>query len=307
MSFKLTILGCHSAIPTIEKNPTAQLLNADERFFLIDCGEGTQIQLLRNKIKFMRINYIFISHLHGDHYFGLIGLINTMHLLGRKKELNLYAHKKLKQIIDLQFKSSNTILNFPLFFYPISTKEDEVLYEDDRIIISSFLLKHSIPTSGFLFKEKNVLRNILEDKIKEYKIPISEILKLKQGDNFITSDGREISNEEITTNNKKVHSYAFCSDTEFVEENIAKLKGISVLYHEATFMKDMKKKAKSTGHSTTIDAATLAKRTKVKKLIIGHFSKRYTNINEILKETRSIFPNTELAKDCTTFDFATMY
>jgi len=229
MSFKLTILGCNSAIPTPKKNPTAQLLNADERFFLIDCGEGTQIQLLKNKIKAQRINHIFISHLHGDHYFGLIGLINIMHLLGRTTELNLYAHQQLKEIIDLQFSASNTELKFPLFFHPIPPDEEKVLYEDESIIIHNLVLKHSIPSSGFLFKEKKKTKNIIKTKIEEYEIPIDQLSSIKNGADFKSKEGKIIKNKELTTIAKSPHSYAFCSDTTLVEENIAIIKGVTLL------------------------------------------------------------------------------
>ena len=303
MSFKLTILGCNSAIPTIKKNPTAQLLNADERFFLIDCGEGTQIQLLRNNINAHKISHIFISHLHGDHYFGLIGLINTMHLLGRKTELNLYAHQKLKEIIDLQLLASNTELRFPLFFHPIPLDEEKVLYEDARIIIHNLILKHSIPSSGFLFKEKKKARNIIKEKIEEYNIPINEMNNIKNGSDFRLEDGRIIANEELTTVRKSLHSYCFCSDTAFVEENIERIKGITLLYHETTFMQDLADKAKETGHSTTIDAANMAKRGKVGNLLIGHFSSRYNDLNDLLEETKSVFPDTFLAIDGSVLDF----
>jgi ribonuclease Z len=303
MSFKLTILGCNSAIPTIDKNPTAQLLNVDERFFLIDCGEGTQIQLLKNKIKAQRINHIFISHLHGDHYFGLIGLINTLHLLGRTKELNLYAHKGLKQIIDLQFQASNTELKFPLFFHPIPPDEEKVLFEDESIVISNLILKHSIPSSGFLFKEKKKAKNIIKAKIEEYEIPIAQLSSIKNGADFKSKEGKIIKNKELTTIANLPHSYAFCSDTTLVEENIATIKGVTLLYHEATFMKDLVEKARQTGHSTTIDAATMAKKAKVKKLVIGHFSSRYNDLEELLAETKSVFTNTYLATDGSTFNF----
>ena len=303
MSFKLTILGCNSAIPTIDKNPTAQLLNADERFFLIDCGEGTQVQLLKNKIKAQRINHIFISHLHGDHYFGLIGLINSMHLLGRTKDLNLYAHQQLKQIVDLQFKASNTELKFPLFFHPIPPDEEKVLFEDDSITISNLILKHSIPSSGFLFQEKKKARNIIKEKIEQYNIPISEIDNIKNGTDFKSEEGRIIPNEELTTIAKPPHSYAFCSDTTFVAENAERINDVTLLYHEATFMQDLAKEAIQTGHSTTIDAATLAKNADVKQLVIGHFSSRYNELEALLSETKSIFKNTVLASEGTTFDF----
>ncbi len=303
MSFKLTILGSNSAIPTVKKNPTAQLLNADERFFLVDCGEGTQIQLLKNKIKAHKINHIFISHLHGDHYFGLIGLINTMHLLGRTKELNLYAHQPLKEIIDLQFQASNTELKFPLFFHPIPTDKEKVLFEDEQIVISSLMLKHSIDSSGFLFREKKSAKNILKEKIETYGITIEKIPEIKKGADFKLKDGSIIPNDELTVVAKTPHSYAFCSDTTYVAKNAEKIKGVTLLYHETTFMQDLKDKAIQTGHSTTIDAATLAKKANVKQLLIGHFSSRYNNLNIVLNEAKSIFENTILATDGATFDF----
>jgi len=303
MSFKLTILGSNSAIPTVKKNPTAQLLNVDERFFLIDCGEGTQIQLLKNKIKTQKINHIFISHLHGDHYFGLIGLINTMHLLGRTKELNLYAHQPLKEIIDLQFQASNTELKFPLFFHPIPTEKEKVLFENKDIIVSSLLLNHSIPSSGFLFKEKKRSKKILKDKIQAYDIPVDQIPDIKRGADFKLKDGSIIPNDKLTIITKNLYSYAFCSDTTYVLELAKKIKEVTLLYHEATFMQDLRDKAIQTGHSTTIDAATLAKNAKVKQLLIGHFSSRYNDLDIVLNETKSIFENTVLAIDGTTFDF----
>ena len=303
MPFRLTILGCNSAIPTVKKNPTAQLLNADERFFLIDCGEGTQIQLLKNKIKSHKINHIFISHLHGDHYFGLIGLLNTMHLLGRKKELNLYAHQPLKEIIDLQFKASNTELKFPLFFHPIPIDKEKVLFEDERIVISNLLLNHSIDSSGFLFREKKSVKNIVKEKIETYSIPVDQISEIKKGADFISKEGSFIPNDELTVLAKEPHSYAFCSDTTYIAANAEKIKEVTLLYHEATFMHDLKDKALQTGHSTTIDAATLAKEANVKQLLIGHFSSRYNNLNVVLNESKSIFNNTVLAIDGATFDF----
>jgi len=185
MSFKLTILGCNSAVPTVERHPTAQLLNANERFFLIDCGEGTQVRLKEYQLNFQRINHIFISHLHGDHYFGLIGLICSMHLLGRNKDLHIYAHQELKAIIDLQLSASNTELNYPLFFHPISEANEQVLYEDEKISISNVILNHTIKCSGFIFKEKKSKRKIIKEKIEQYNIPFDKLNGIKEGARFI--------------------------------------------------------------------------------------------------------------------------
>ena len=271
MSYKLTVLGSSSAIPTVDKNPTAQLLNANERFFLIDCAEGTQVQLRKYKIKFHKINRIFISHLHGDHYFGLIGLISSMHLLGREKELHIYAHPKLKDIIDIQLSAANTELCYPLFFHPLFPEKDAVLFEDKKIKISTFPLKHGIECNGFLFEEKRSARKILKEKIKEYNIPIDKIKGIKNGLDFFTEEDVKILNEELTIENTGSISYAFCSDTKYNEDLLKKVKGVTLLYHEATFMQDRKSRAEQTNHSTTIDAATIAKKANVKHLMIGHF------------------------------------
>ena len=306
MSYELTILGCSSAIPSVEKNPTAQLLNANERFFLIDCAEGTQVQLRKYKFRFQKINRIFISHLHGDHYFGLIGLLSSMHLLGREKELHIYAHAKLKQIIDIQLEASNTELCYPLFFHVITPEVDEVLFEDKKIKISTFPLRHGIACNGFLFEEKRSSRKIISEKVKKYNIPIDNLKSIKNGENYIMEDGRVILNNELTIENKKASSYAFCSDTKYSESIIEKIKGVSLLYHEATFMNDRKNRAEETNHSTTIDAAKIAKQAQVKQLLIGHFSQRYRDENMLLEESKSVFKNTLLAKQGLTINFSKM-
>jgi len=304
MSFKLTILGCNSALPTVDKNPTSQLLSANERFFLIDCAEGTQVQLRRYKIKFQRINHIFISHLHGDHYFGLIGLISSMHLLGREKELHLYAHSPLKEIIDSQLAASNTELCYPLFFHSLPYENEQILFEDNKIEVSNILLDHGIPCSGFLFKEKLSLRKINSEKINEYNVPIDQLKFLKNGDDFITKDGEKVFNELLTTKNRLPISYAFCSDTKYNDRIVEKIKNVSLLYHETTFMEDRKERAIETFHSTTIDAATIAVKSEVGALLIGHFSQRYKELDELLSETKSVFDNTKLARQGMQIDFS---
>ena len=307
MSFKLTILGCNSAVPSVERHPTAQLLNANERFFLIDCGEGTQVRLRHYQLNFQRINHIFISHLHGDHYFGLIGLICSMHLLGRNKDLHIYAHQQLKAIINLQLLASNTELNYPLFFHPISEDNDQVLYEDEKISISNVILDHTIKCSGFIFKEKKSKRKIIKDKIEQFNIPFDKYNGIKEGADWIADSGEVIKNKEITVENTPVHSYAFCTDTIYNEGLIEKIKGIDLLYHEATFKKDLEDRAKETGHSTTYQAATIAKKSAVKNLLIGHFSKRYKNLDELLIESKVEFKNTYLAKSGLVLDFDNFY
>ena len=303
MSLKLTILGCDSAIPTINKHQTAQLLNINERFFLIDCGENTQVQLRKYELSFQRIHHVFISHLHGDHYFGLIGLITSMHLLGRKKELHIYAHSKLKEIINIQLSASNTDLNYPLFFHVLSEDSEVVLYKDDSVEISNILLNHTIKCSGFIFRELKYKRKIIKDKIEEFNIPFDKIIDLKNGLDFVSENGNIISNNLITTHSSPPKSYAYCSDTSFFAEIISKIRGVDLLYHEATFCHDLKERALETGHSTTRDAATIAKEANVKRLILGHYSKRYSDLNDLLLESRDIFANTFLSKSGDTIDF----
>ena len=303
MSFKLTILGCNSAIPIPGRNPTSQVLSVDNQLFLIDCGEGTQKELIKNNIKHQRISHIFISHLHGDHYFGLIGLLTTMHLMGRQKEVHIYAHKELKTIIDLQLSTSNTELRYPLFFHSIPINDKKVLFEDNNLIISSLVLEHRIACSGFLFRQKKGYKNIIKEKLKDYNIPINEIMKIRGGSDFQLEDGTIIPNSKLTIPSQTLNSYCYCSDTKYVDSNINSIKDVTVLYHETTFMKDLQEKANITGHSTTLDAANMAINSHVKVLIIGHYSSRYRDLDKLLLETKKYFSNTYLALDGTTFDF----
>lgn len=299
--FNVTILGSNSAIPTLKRNPTSHLVNHNERFFLIDCAEGTQLQLRRNQIKMQRINHIFISHLHGDHFFGLIGLISSMHLLGRTKELHVYGPQQLKDIIDLQLTASQTVLNYPLEFHPINPGTGEVIYEDDKLTISTIPLNHRIPTCGFLFKEKKGKRRIRKQVIKEHNMAIEDIIGVKDGADFTNAEGKLFKNSEITDQPDAPRSYAYCSDTAYTETIIPVIQQVSLLYHEATFMNEMADVAAEKFHSTTIEAATIAKKARVGKLIIGHFSTRYENIDEMLKEAKSVFPETEAAYDGKTY------
>jgi ribonuclease Z len=303
MSFKLTILGCSSAIPTIDRNPTAQLLNVNERFFLIDCGEGTQVQLRKYQLSFQRINHILISHLHGDHYFGLIGLISSMHLLGRNKELHIYAHKQLKDIVDLQLQASNTELNYPLFFHSLPEDNETIIFEDDNIKISNLILDHSIKCSGFLFEEKRSARKIIQSEVAKHNVPFEKMKSLKDGADWINLHGDIISNDLLTIKNSLPHKYAFCSDTRYNESLIEKIKGVTLLYHETTFMKDLEDRAVQTGHSTTYQAAKIAKDSNVNNLLIGHYSQRYKNFEDLLDETKDIFSNSILSYSGLLIDF----
>jgi len=293
--FEVTILGCSSATPTSKRNPSAQLVNLADRYFLIDCGEGTQVQLRKYKIKFQRINHVFISHMHGDHYYGLMGLLSSMHLLGRTIDLHLYAPAVLKEVIDIQYKHSETRLNYKIIFHPLNANQSELLFEDDKLTIESIILNHRIPCTGFLFKEKDKPRKITKEKIAEFKIPIAWLNRIKAGENFVNSKGVAIPNEEITGLPLPLYSYAYCSDTCYDERLIKQLTEVTTLYHEATFMDDMQQRAKDTFHSTTKQAATIAQKSGVKKLIIGHYSARYNDLQPLLDEAQSVFPNTVLA------------
>ncbi len=322
MSFTLTVLGSSSALPTATTNPTAHLLKADERFFLIDCGEGTQMQLRRNHVKIQRIHHVFISHLHGDHYFGLIGLITTMQLLGRVKTLHIYSPPGLKAIIELQRRPYNHYENgdgneientssdktskkeddyFPIIFHELETRKNTVIFDDNKISVETIPLKHRIPCCGFLFREKPKLRKILPEMILKHKISIEQIQKIKLGENLQKEDGTIITNEEITLPALDSESYAFCSDTRFNESIIPIIKGVDLLYHEATFLHELEHLAKKTAHSTALQAATIAMKAEVKQLIIGHFSARYKNKDVLLNEAKTVFENTVVAEEGKTY------
>ena len=293
--FELTILGSSSATPTSQRNPSAQALNIADRFFLIDCGEGTQMQLRKYKIKFQKINHIFISHLHGDHYFGLVGLLSSMHLLGRTKELHLYAPAELKEIIDIHHKYSFTQLHYKIIFHALQYDKSEQVFEDEKLSVETIILKHRINCSGFLFKEKPHSLNIIKEKIKEYNISAADIPGIKGGRDFTTDAGKMIPNGELTIQGPEPRSYAYCSDTIYTENILPQIKNIDLLYHETTFMQNMGKRAKETYHTTTVEAGTIAKKAKVKKLIIGHFSARYKDAKPLLDETQTVFENTIMA------------
>ena len=297
MPFELTILGSSSAIPTSERYPTAQVLNASGRFFLIDCGEGTQIQIRRQKIGFSKIQHIFISHLHGDHFYGLIGMISTFNLLGLKKDIHIYSPSQLKDIIQPQLDFLKAGLQFKIIFHPLNLKKTQQIYSDEKMEVTSFPLKHSIGTCGFLFKEVQKEANIKKECIEKYNIPIPKIREIKQGAGFETSEGVFIPHEKLTSPPPPPRSYAFCSDTAFHPPIAEVIKDVDLLYHEATFTEELKEWAKNTLHSTAREAAEIAKMANARKLILGHFSARYKTVNPFLEEARAVFPNTVAAKD----------
>ncbi|MFP4022975.1 MAG: ribonuclease Z [Thiohalospira sp.] len=297
MTFELTILGSSSAVPTSKRNLTAHVLNAHERFFLIDCGEGTQLQLRRNKIRFGKINHIFISHLHGDHIFGLFGLISTFSLLNRQTDLHIYAHCELEKILNQHIEYFERTLPFKIIYHFLNSKKNEIIYEDKKITVETIPLKHRIPTCGFLFKEKPHLRNLQKNAVQKYNIPIREIQKIKEGAGLTLADGSIIPNAELTLPPYKQRSYAYCTDTAYSEKIVPILKNVDLLFHEATFTEQLKSQAKKTFHSTAKQAATIAQKANAKKLIIGHFSARYKDVTPLIQEAQKIFVPTYSAED----------
>ena len=251
----------------------------------------------RFRIKFHRINHIFISHLHGDHYLGLMGLLSTMHLQGRTAPLNLYAPRELQEIIDIQLRYSQTDLRYPIVFHSINPDASEVIYEDDDLEVKTIILNHRIPCTGFLFSEKQKLRKLLKEKLVEYQVPVSVYHDLKNGQDYVDEKGNRIRNEDLTSDPRHSRTYAFCSDTLYNEKIIPLIKGIDLLYHEATFMSDKTDRAAETFHTTASQAATIAQKANVKRLLIGHFSARYKNLYPLLDEAKEVFENTTLAQE----------
>ncbi|MBL4708801.1 MAG: ribonuclease Z [Flavobacteriales bacterium] len=294
MALKVLILGSGSALPTISTNQTSQVIECGNQLYLVDCGEGTQIQLRKNKVKIQNINHIFISHLHGDHFFGLVGLLSTMHLLGRKNELNIYAPKGLDEIVKIQFRNAGSYLSFEMHFHTIE-QSGEILLEDSKLTVKSLPLKHRIPCYGFLFEEKEGLRKIKISALAEYKIPTYARKSITEGKDFERPEGEVIPNRLLTNDPPKPTKYAFCSDTAYYEKLIPLLKDVDLLYHEATFIESERKRAIKTFHPTAADAANIAKKSEVKKLLLGHFSNRYKHKDGFLQEARPIFKETDVA------------
>lgn len=298
----LTILGCGSALPTRKNFPTSQLLEIRDKQFLIDCGEGTQIRMRQMGVKMNRLGHVFISHLHGDHCFGLIGLISSFGMLNRTADLHLHAHPDLEQLLSPQLEYFCTDLPFKIVFHAINPRKHELIFEDRSVQVFSIPLKHRVPCCGFLFEEKPRDRHIIRDMIDFYNIPTWRIPKIKQGEDFVTEEGELIPNATLTTASETPKRYAYCSDTAYSEKIIPIIQGVDCLYHEATFMEDELLRAKQTQHSTAKQAAEIAKLANVQKLIIGHYSARYLHQNELLKEAQAVFENTILGEDMTVYD-----
>lgn len=297
MAFSLTILGSNSAIPSVIRNSSSQLLSIDGKLFLIDCAEGTQVQLRKYHKKIQSIEGIFISHLHGDHYFGIMGLLSTLHLLGRTKEMHIYSPPQLKNIIDTHHQASNKILRYPLVFHELEENTVACLIDNDSYSVNAFPLNHSIPAFGFIFMTKEKERNFRKDVLLEMDIHYNDIVKIKRGEDYIDVNGNHHNNEDLTIDPEPAASFAYCSDTSYYEEIIPHIKNVDLLYHEATFLEDKKTLANEVLHTTAKEAATIAKMANVKKLILGHFSSRYTELEPFLTEAREVFPETYLADD----------
>lgn len=301
MQFDVTILGSNAAIPAYNRYPSSQVINHNSNLFLVDCGEGTQFRMNQFGIKRANLNHIFISHLHGDHFFGLVPLLTSFNLNWREHPLHLYGPPPLIEIIETHFKHSLTQLRYQLHFHPTSADEPRVIFEDDTLTVETIILTHRLPTTGFLFKEKPHPRKIIADKITEYNIPYQQINAIKKGADFVTTDGKTIPNAELTLEPAAPRSYAYCSDTVFTQSFVEQIKGVNLLYHESTFIDEHKERAAETFHTTTKQAAQVAQQAGAHKLLIGHFSARYENLSPLLTESREVFANTELAIEGTTF------
>ena len=299
---KLTILGCYAATPRTITNPTSQVLEIKNRMFLIDCGEGTQVQLRKNKIKFSKINQVFISHLHGDHFFGLIGLISTFSLLGRTTDLHIYGPKGIKEIILLQLRLSNSWTNYDLYFHELESEVSETIFEDDKVVVTTIPLKHRVYTNGFLFQEKIGERKLNMDAVLNHEIESCYYQKIKNGKDITLEDGRIISNSILTFDPIQPKSYAFCSDSVYHEAIVPIIENVDVLYHESTFLESEDALALKTLHSTAKQAAQIALKANAKQLILGHYSTRYDSITVFQEEAKTIFPEVLLADDGKTFE-----
>jgi ribonuclease Z len=297
--FGLTILGNNSAIPAFDRHPTSQALTYEDQIYLIDCGEGTQIQLARYKIRRSKINHIFISHLHGDHYFGLIGLLTSMGLMNREHPLHVYGPPLLKEIIEMQLVAAGTKLPFPIEFIPIT--EDGIIHDGSKMQVSCFPVKHRIPCFGFHFREKKLPRKLLLEEARVQKIPPSFFHHLQMGEDYESSNGDIIANESVTIANTPGREYAYSADTIFDEGLSKYFAEVDLLYHEATYLHEMEERAAQRFHTTTKQAAMLAKKAKVKSLIIGHFSSKYECLQPFLQEAQEVFPKTDLAIEGVTY------
>jgi ribonuclease Z len=295
----VTILGNNSAVPAFDRHPTSQVVTLDGSNFLVDCGEGTQIQMINYKIRRGKISHIFISHLHGDHYFGLVGLINSFSLLGHQQELHVFGPSPLQEIIEMQLRVADTKLCYPLHFHTISGAA--TLVDDDKIQIKCFPTEHRIECYGFSFREKRKPRKIIIEAVRENNIPLHFYESLKRGDDFITTAGEVIKNEWLTIEAPRGRSYAFCADTRYNESMIEHVRDFDLIYHESTYLDNLRERAQERFHSTTKQAALIAQKANAKKLLLGHFSSKYDTLEEFEQEAKMVFPNSELALEGVTY------
>lgn len=300
--FRVHILGCGSALPTLQHNASSQIVELREKLFMIDCGEGTQIQLRRSRIHFSKIIAVFISHLHGDHCFGLPGMISTFGMTGRTAPLHIYAPAAFEPILDQTLSFFCQGLEFKVVFHAVDTTQNKVVYEDRSLTVETIPLQHRIDCCGFLFREKPILPHIRRDMIDFYKIPISQINNIKAGADWVTAEGEVIANSRLTTPAEPARSYAYCSDTRYIKTLHELVKGVSTLYHESTYSAEDAERARLYWHSTSQDAAKVARDASVGKLLLGHFSARYNNESQLLEEAKEIFPNSYLTREGATFD-----
>jgi len=301
VQFEITILGSNGAIPAYNRHPSAQVLNFHGSLFLLDCGEGTQLQMNRYNIKRGKMDHILISHLHGDHYFGLIGLITSFNLNYRTTPLHIYGPHGLREIIETHLHWSNTQLRYEIKFYPLSAEQSCTIYEDDQLEIETIILKHRLPTTGFLFKEKKAQLNIRKEKIQEYNIGLDDIVRIKAGEDLILPNGTVVPNTALTHSQKLPRSFAYCADTIYNEDILPQITGVDLLYHEATFTHEHAARAAETMHTTAQQAGTIAAKANVKQLMIGHFSARYEDLTVLLSEAKTVFENSFLAIEGETF------
>ena len=295
--FEVNILGCGSALPTTRHFSSSQVVNIREKLFMVDCGEGAQLQLRRSKLKFTRLNHIFISHLHGDHCFGLMGLISTFGLLGRTAALHIYAHKELEKLLAPHLEFFCKGMTYDVVFHAIDPTKAAIIYDDRSVSVSTIPLKHRIPTCGFLFQEKKTPNHIIRDMVDFYQIPVFELNRIKNGEDYVTPEGVVVPNSRLTTPSAPARSYAYCSDTICLRNILPQIKGVDLLFHEGTFAQCDAARAKETFHTTAQQAAEIARDAEAKQLVIGHFSARYEDESVLLKEAQAAFPNTLLAKE----------
>ena len=295
--FELHILGCGSALPTTRHFPTSQIVNVRDKLFMIDCGEGAQLQFRKSHLKFSRLNHIFISHLHGDHCFGLLGLISTLNLLGRTAELHIHSPKGLETLLTPMLDFFNRQMTYKILFHEFDTKEPMQIYEDRSLTVTTIPLRHRMPCCCFLFAENRRANHIIGEMVDFYQVPVYELNRIKNGADYVTPEGKTVSNNLLTRPSAPSRSYAYCSDTIYLPSIVEQIKGVDLLFHEATFANEDAPRAKETFHTTAAQAAEIARKAEVKKLLIGHFSARYEDENILLQEASAIFPDTQLAKE----------